>query len=101
MVVARVGDTDDGNCSASGCVDGDYLMRINVAFQSSGNPDPVCQLRDLFDDWRADLVGRTDECNRPRSVQIAKEVVVETKIDYDLIMEQKPDLIIYDTMIRS
>jgi uncharacterized Ntn-hydrolase superfamily protein len=60
MIVARVGDTDDPVCSASGCADGDYLMRINVPFQSSGAPDPVDQLEGLFDAWRADLVGRPD-----------------------------------------
>ncbi|MHC4421784.1 MAG: DUF1028 domain-containing protein [Planctomycetota bacterium] len=60
MVVARVGDSDDPNCNASGCADGDYFMSLNVAFQSSGSRDPVLQLQDLFDAWRADLVGRPD-----------------------------------------
>lgn len=60
MIVARIGDTDDPVCSASGCADGDYLMRINVPFQGSGEPDPVDQLRDLFDAWRDGLLGRPD-----------------------------------------
>lgn len=60
MVVARVGDTDDPLCNASGCADGDYFMKFNVPFQAPGNPDPVIQLQNLFDDWRADLVGRPD-----------------------------------------
>ena len=60
MVVARIGDTDDDDCDQSGCADGDYFMRLNVAFQGSGEPDPVTQLQALFDAWRADLVGRPD-----------------------------------------
>ena len=60
MVVARVGDTDDPVCNASGCADGDYFMRLNVAFQPTGNPDPVIQLQGLFDTWRSNLIGRPD-----------------------------------------
>lgn len=60
MVVARIGDTDDPECDADGCVDGDYFMRFNVAFQSNGDPDPVAQLQEQFDEWRASLVGRPD-----------------------------------------
>ena len=60
MVVARVGDTDDAACNASGCVDGDYFMRLNVPFQSSNAPDPVLQLQDQFDAWRKALEGRPD-----------------------------------------
>lgn len=60
MVVARVGDTDDPVCNASGCADGDYFMRLNVSYQPSGNPDPVVQLQELFDTWRASLNGRPD-----------------------------------------
>jgi hypothetical protein len=60
MVVARPGDSDDPVCNANGCADGDYFMRLNVEFQSSGAPDPVAQLQEQFDDWRADLVGRPD-----------------------------------------
>ncbi len=60
MVVARVGDTDDAVCNAGGCVDGLYFMRLNVPFQAVGAPDPVVQLKALFADWRADLVGRPD-----------------------------------------
>jgi len=60
MIVARIGDPDDPVCNASGCADGDYFMSLNVAFQSAGRPDPVLQLRELFDEWRADHVGRPD-----------------------------------------
>ena len=60
LIVARIGDTDDLNCNAAGCADGSYFMRLDVAFQGSGNPDPVTQLQGLFDAWRAALVGRPD-----------------------------------------
>ncbi len=60
MVVARIGDTDDTVCNASGCVDGNYFMRLNVAFQNSSRPDPVTQLQGLFDTWRSGLIGRPD-----------------------------------------
>jgi uncharacterized Ntn-hydrolase superfamily protein len=60
MVVARVGNTDDPACNSAGCADGNYFMKLNVAFQSPGAPDPVVQLQGLFDTWRADLVGWPD-----------------------------------------
>jgi len=60
LVVARTGDIDDTVCDASGCVDGDYFMRLNVPYQSSGAADPVFQLQAKFDAWRAALVGRPD-----------------------------------------
>lgn len=60
MVVARLGDTDDPLCNASGCADGDYFMRLNVPFQATGRPDPVVQLRGLYDAWRNGLLGRPD-----------------------------------------
>ena len=34
IVVSRIGDLDDALCDANGCADGDYFMRLNVAFQS-------------------------------------------------------------------
>ena len=43
-----------------GCAQGDWFMDFNIAFQTSGSPDPVFQLQDLFTQWRADLVGRPD-----------------------------------------
>ncbi len=60
MVVARIGDTDDPICDEDGCADGDYFMRLNVAFQTEADPDPVFQLQQQFDAWRASLVGRPD-----------------------------------------
>ncbi len=60
MILARYGDADDPACTAGGCADGDYYLNQNVAFQDSGDPDPVLQLRDLFDAWRLTLEDRPD-----------------------------------------
>ncbi len=61
MLVARRGDFDRGPCSGGrGCAAGDYYLELNVAFQQASDPDPVLQLRDLFDAWRLALVGHAD-----------------------------------------
>ncbi|MEM8962434.1 MAG: DUF1028 domain-containing protein [Acidobacteriota bacterium] len=60
VLLARFGDTDDPTCNASGCADGDYYLDLNVANQSTGDVDPVIQLRGLFDTWRMDLENRPD-----------------------------------------
>ncbi len=60
MLLTRIGD-DDGSCNASvGCANGSYYMDLNVAFQKKSDPDPVVQLRTLFDGWRDDWRGRPD-----------------------------------------
>lgn len=60
MIFTRPGDID-GTCSSSeGCANGDYFMSFNVAYQQKSDPDPVYQLRDMFDAWRIDLIGRPD-----------------------------------------
>jgi len=46
--------------ATEGCATADYYMEFNVAFQSSGAPDPVDQLHDLYDLWRTDLLGVAD-----------------------------------------
>jgi len=60
MIVTRRGDVD-GECSRQrGCANGTYYMALNVRNQNTDDPDPVFQLRDMFDAWRADLTGVTD-----------------------------------------
>lgn len=60
MIVARRGDVD-GVCTRNqGCANGDYYLCFNVKNQGVADPDPVDQLRGLFDAWRADLVGVPD-----------------------------------------
>lgn len=46
--------------SGEGCGAGDHYMNFNIANQSRIDPDPVIQLRAVFDQWRADLVGDPD-----------------------------------------
>ncbi len=44
----------------SGLGAGDYYMTFNVPYQTAANPDPVYQLRDMFNAWRSGLVGVAD-----------------------------------------
>jgi len=60
LLISRFGDTDDPECTAAGCADGDYFMAFNIAFQQVSDPDPVYQLQALFDNARLDLLGRPD-----------------------------------------
>ena len=60
MIVARRGDTDGGSCNSGGCARGEYYMNFNIIATSAGEPDPVFQLREQFDAWRAALVGLPD-----------------------------------------
>ncbi|MCC7291237.1 MAG: DUF1028 domain-containing protein [Phycisphaerales bacterium] len=60
MILARLGDVDSDVCDRTGCAQGDYLMKFNVPFQSNDAPDPVYQLRDMFNDWRAELLDQPD-----------------------------------------
>lgn len=60
LIVARFGNPDAGTCGAGGCVEGDYFLDLNVAFQPASAPDAVEQLQDLLDAWRLTLSGRPD-----------------------------------------
>ena len=91
MVVARIGDTDDPICSAGGCADGDYFMRLNVPFQDPGNPDPVVQLRDQFDAWRATLAGRPDAV---RSTVDERVVEIPHPIQVSGMLQEATELIL-------
>lgn len=44
----------------SGLGGGDYYMTFNVPYQTATDPDPVYQLRDMFNAWRSGLVGVAD-----------------------------------------
>lgn len=43
-----------------GTAGGDFFMQLNVANTTISDPDPVLLLREQFDLWRADLVGKVD-----------------------------------------
>jgi hypothetical protein len=61
MIVSRRGDGDDPLCDAvSGCVGGDYFMKLDVASQNFPNTDPVLQLQTLFEAFRSAHEGRPD-----------------------------------------
>ena len=44
----------------AGCASGSGFMEFNVANQNRSDPDPVLQLRGLYDAWRDQLVGVPD-----------------------------------------
>ncbi len=69
MIVARLGDTDGDRCDRGGCARGDYFMNFNVPFQQSNSPDPVFQLQEMFDAWRAELVGKPDAVQSEVSIE--------------------------------
>lgn len=60
MIVSRPGDTDGGCSQQTGCAAGDYYLNFNLPNQSSNQPDPVYQLRDLLDEFRLEQIGRPD-----------------------------------------
>jgi hypothetical protein len=82
MVAARYGDAD-GTCPAGGCATGDYFMFLNVALQGSTDPDPVLQLEDLLDAFRADLVGRPDAV--ASTITFSRESPEEWLLEVELI----------------
>ncbi|MEQ9095836.1 MAG: DUF1028 domain-containing protein [Phycisphaerales bacterium] len=58
--IAVVGNQAGTFAPGPGCGAGEYFMNFNIANARRSDPDPVFQLRDLFDDWRSDLVGLAD-----------------------------------------
>jgi len=56
-----IGDNDHGRFTElAGTGAGDFFMQLNVADAAAPDPEPVFQLREQFDAWRADLLGRVD-----------------------------------------
>ena len=62
MIVARIGDKDGTCTTGRRCVSGKYYMRLNVkdANAQSTDPDPVDQLRVLYDGWRKVKIRQPD-----------------------------------------
>jgi len=62
VVVARVGDQNSACNRATNCARGSYYLRLNVGITESRptSPDPVFQLQEQYDAWRAQRVGRPD-----------------------------------------
>ncbi|MFM1872555.1 MAG: hypothetical protein RL398_1977 [Planctomycetota bacterium] len=60
MVVSRPSDIDNVCNGTLGCGAGVYWMDLNVANQTATAPDAVLQLRQRFNTWKAQQVGRAD-----------------------------------------
>jgi hypothetical protein len=60
LLLARPGDINGSCGQGEGCANGDYVMSLNVANQGIDDPDPVDQLREMFDTWRLEMTGRPD-----------------------------------------
>jgi hypothetical protein len=60
FIIARAGDADGPCGSGTGCAAGDYFIDINIAFQSSVDPDPVIQIQNQLNTIRGNLLGRPD-----------------------------------------
>lgn len=60
MIVSRPGDVDAPCSAGSGCGAGQYWLDLNVANQPATAIDPVLQLQTLFNNWKAQQVGRPD-----------------------------------------
>lgn len=89
VIVARAGDMD-GTCNATvGCASGDYFMNFNIAFQTPEDPDPVLQLAELFDQWRATLIGRADALSS------------ETRIDPPALPARQPGTAVLALTLRD
>src|SRR5690606_35909087 len=74
VILARPGDLD-GTCDTNfGCASGDYYMNFNIAGQWYDDPDPVLQLREQFDAWRLDMLGRPDAV---RSIVTMSDELIE------------------------
>lgn len=60
MIVTRRGD-ELGRCGrTNGCAQSDYYLKLNVRGARPGDLDPVLDMQQQFDAWRAGLVGITD-----------------------------------------
>ncbi len=56
-----IGDNAGGRfAEVPGTGAGDFFLELNIADASRQDPDPVFQLREQFDLWRADLIGVVD-----------------------------------------
>ncbi len=62
LIVARIGDPDGGCNAIFGCASAKYYLAQNVAGANglASSLDPVLQLQDKYDFWRAARVGRAD-----------------------------------------
>ncbi len=60
MILARYGDIDDSACTARGCADGTYYMKLNIRDQPRAAIDAVYQLQTSLTSARTALNGIAD-----------------------------------------
>ncbi len=62
IVLSRMGDTDGTCTDGRYCASGKYYLRINIkgADAQGNDPDPVDQIRAIYDTWRSFKVGTPD-----------------------------------------
>lgn len=59
MVLARLGDEDGGCQGSTGCVAGDYYLRLQAG-GAGMDLDPVVRIQAQYDAWRAGMIGVPD-----------------------------------------
>jgi uncharacterized Ntn-hydrolase superfamily protein len=96
LVLARMGDTD-GVCNANqGCANGNYFLDIRAISGPPAGPDPIVQLRTVYNTWRAGK-GATADHLLTRVTQSAPIVpadgAAETSISLQLVNIDGTDLI--------
>lgn len=81
-----ISGTNDGFDARFGCGNGDYYLSLNVANQQRSDPDPVVQLRALYDIERAQLQGVTDAITSSVSLS-TRRVSPSGNCESDLVIE--------------
>ncbi|TAH38084.1 MAG: DUF1028 domain-containing protein [Planctomycetota bacterium] len=60
FLLSRPGDAR-GPCDATrGCAQGDYYLDINLPNRGAGGPEPIVEMRQRYDLWRAGQIDRPD-----------------------------------------
>ncbi|HED65586.1 MAG TPA: DUF1028 domain-containing protein [Planctomycetes bacterium] len=63
MILARIGDTDPTCLNGNDCaVNGNYFLNLDIKGRNAqpNSPDPVQQLRQRYDTWRGNRIGKPD-----------------------------------------
>ncbi|MBL8897458.1 MAG: DUF1028 domain-containing protein [Planctomycetes bacterium] len=72
IIIARIGD-QVRPCGSIGCAMGQYFAKLEANWGLPTDPDAVVRLQGLYDTWRQNLIGRTDQV---RSVAFAERTVL-------------------------
>lgn len=89
MIVARIGDAL-GECTQTlGCATATYYMDLNVKGKIAA-PDPIRQLDELYQLWRASMQGLVDQVHS--RVELSKPALVANGTDSALVRLRLGDL---------